>query len=72
MVQRGRQTHCGGLPWLRRQSGEFEDIKVAKTCRIKMWVGKSCMRGVEMNGSLASSPHLSSDLCVSACVRECV
>ena len=38
-----RQTVSLGLPWMRRQSGEFEDTKVAETCRIKPWLGKSCM-----------------------------
>ena len=67
-----RQTVSLGLPWMRRQSGEFEDTKVAETCRIKPWMGKSCMWGAEMNGSLPSSPHLSPDLCVSVCAWVCV
>ena len=68
-AQGGSQTDCVGLPWMGRRSAEFEDTKGAETCRIKPWMGKSCMWGAEMNGRLPSGSHLSPDLCVSVCVR---
>lgn len=48
---------------------EFEDIKVSwNFYRIKMWVGKSCMRELWNEWKSYQVPTLSSDLCVSACV----